>query len=113
MLRIATLVLVASAVAGFQPAACGRRCRRGARAAPRAEPPGGAGAERGKQAKGFYLRPSAAVERGGGFFIPGLEGFRVRVAIAVVTLALLAFNHATSGDSLAPVPVSLELAWSL
>ena len=32
MLRIATLVLVASAVAGFQPAACGRRCRRGARA---------------------------------------------------------------------------------
>ena len=28
----------------------------------------------GKQAKGFYIRPSAAIERGGGFFVPGLEG---------------------------------------
>ena len=34
----------------------------------------------GKQAKGFYIRPSAAIERGGGFFVPGLEGTKLRVA---------------------------------
>ncbi|CAN0432312.1 unnamed protein product [Ascophyllum nodosum] len=24
----------------------------------------------------YYRRPSAAIEQGGGFFVPGLEGFR-------------------------------------
>lgn len=49
--------------------------------------------EIGKQAKGFYRRPSAAIERGGGFFIPGLEGDRVRIAGGAGLLVLVALNH--------------------
>jgi len=49
-------------------------------------------AQRGER-KGFYIRPSAAIERGGGFFIPGLEGRRLRVAISGVVVALLAVNR--------------------
>jgi hypothetical protein len=26
--------------------------------------------------KGYYVRPSRAIEKGGGFFVPGLEGDR-------------------------------------
>ena len=37
--------------------------------------------------KGFYVRPSAAVERGGGFFIPGLEGYKLRLAVALLLSA--------------------------
>ncbi|CAN0107161.1 unnamed protein product [Ectocarpus fasciculatus] len=36
-----------------------------------------------------YRRPSAAIERGGGFFVPGLEGFKARFVLAVVILGLL------------------------
>ena len=35
--------------------------------------------ESNNKRKGVYSRPSAAIERGSGFFIPGLEGGRVRV----------------------------------
>ena len=30
----------------------------------------------GKSMKGYYVRPSRAIEKGGGFFVPGLEGDR-------------------------------------
>ena len=46
-----------------------------------------------KQGKGIYSRPSAAIEKGSGFFIPGLEGPRVRLVFGLVILALTAANH--------------------
>ncbi|KAJ1451857.1 hypothetical protein M885DRAFT_528741 [Pelagophyceae sp. CCMP2097] len=64
----------------------------------RAEPPEGRQGDIGKQAKGFYVRPSAAIERGGGFFVPGLEGGRLRIAIGLTLLLLLGANAAVSGD---------------
>jgi len=46
-----------------------------------------------KNTKGVYARPSAAIERGSGFFIPGLEGPRVRLLFGVVLLVLTAVNR--------------------
>ena len=43
--------------------------------------------------KGVYVRPSGAIERGSGFFVPGLEGPRVRVLFGGVLLVLTALNH--------------------
>lgn len=50
--------------------------------------------------EGVYTRPSAAIERGSGFFIPGLEGPKIRVAVGIVLLAATAANHvvATTTD---------------
>jgi hypothetical protein len=52
-----------------------------------------------KDNKGVYSRPSAAIERGSGFFIPGLEGPRVRLVFGVVVLLLTALNHELSSSS--------------
>ena len=60
----------------------------------------------GKQAKGFYIRPSAAIERGGGFFIPGLEGAKLRIALGGGLLVLSGLSIATSGDAPLAVRVS-------
>jgi hypothetical protein len=35
-----------------------------------------------------YVRPSAAIERGSGFFVPGLEGGKARLAMGTVLVAL-------------------------
>ena len=45
---------------------------------------------------GYYARPSAAVEQGGGFYVPGLEGSRLRVVAAAVLSAALVFNRVLS-----------------
>jgi hypothetical protein len=42
--------------------------------------------------KGYYVRPSRAIEKGGGFFVPGLEGERIRIISAVFLLLLYAIN---------------------
>ena len=47
--------------------------------------------------EGVYVRPSAAVERGSGFFIPGLEGPRLRLVAGSLGLALAAWNHYSQG----------------
>lgn len=52
-----------------------------------------------KNNRGIYSRPSAAIERGSGFFIPGLEGPRVRLIFGVVVLLLTALNHVLSSLS--------------
>lgn len=39
------------------------------------------------------MRPSKAIERGGGFYVPGFEGFRLRIAVASVVFALLVANR--------------------
>mmetsp|Transcript_25222 Transcript_25222/g.39025 ORF Transcript_25222/g.39025 Transcript_25222/m.39025 type:complete len:318 (-) Transcript_25222:14-967(-) len=49
-------------------------------------------AEKQSKTKGVYSRPSAAIERGSGFYIPGLEGYRVRILSGVSILALSFIN---------------------
>mmetsp|Transcript_25838 Transcript_25838/g.31858 ORF Transcript_25838/g.31858 Transcript_25838/m.31858 type:complete len:357 (+) Transcript_25838:172-1242(+) len=51
------------------------------------------------KSKGVYSRPSAAIEKGSGFFIPGLEGSRVRVLFGIVVLILNYVNHVLSSSS--------------
>ncbi len=45
------------------------------------------------KATGVYVRPSGAIERGSGFFVPGLEGPRVRLVFGTGLLVLTAVNH--------------------
>ncbi len=44
--------------------------------------------------KGYYRRPSRAIERGGGFFVPGLEGERIRFITAAALVIMFAVNRA-------------------
>lgn len=64
----------------------------------RAESPEQAAKRRGER-RGFYMRPSAAIEKGGGFFIPGLEGERLRVFVSLAVLGLLALNRFPGYDA--------------
>ncbi|EKX49473.1 hypothetical protein GUITHDRAFT_136133 [Guillardia theta CCMP2712] len=43
--------------------------------------------------KGFYVRPSKALEKGGGFYVPGLEGYKLKLAVSVLAFSLLAINR--------------------
>jgi len=43
--------------------------------------------------RGIYSRPSAAIERGSGFFIPGLEGPRIRILFGITVLIADGANH--------------------
>ncbi len=54
-----------------------------------------------KVSSSYYKRPAAAMERGGGFYVPGLEGGRLRVAAASVLAVGLVLNHAFSSE---PMP---------
>lgn len=47
----------------------------------------------GRGTKGLYVRPSKALEVGGGFYVPGLEGYRLRLAIVGLILTLLSLNR--------------------
>lgn len=47
----------------------------------------------GNKPKGVYSRPSAAIEKGSGFYIPGLEGSRVRLLFGILAIALSYVNH--------------------
>ena len=47
----------------------------------------------GRGTKGLYVRPSKALEIGGGFYVPGLEGYRLRLAIVGLILTLLTLNR--------------------
>jgi hypothetical protein len=46
--------------------------------------------------KPSYIRPSASLERGSGFFVPGLEGPKVRLVAGVTLAVLTVINHALS-----------------
>jgi hypothetical protein len=50
------------------------------------------------RAQGVYVRPSGAIEKGSGFFVPGLEGPKVRLAIGLVLLGATAVNHLLLDD---------------
>lgn len=43
--------------------------------------------------RGIYSRPSAAIERGSGFFIPGLEGPKIRLFFGLTVLLVDAASH--------------------
>ncbi|KAL3800797.1 hypothetical protein HJC23_001634 [Cyclotella cryptica] len=43
--------------------------------------------------RGIYSRPSAAIERGSGFFIPGLEGSRIRLIFGLTVVIADVANH--------------------
>lgn len=49
--------------------------------------------------KGYYRRPSRAIEKGGGFFVPGLEGEKIRVVSAAVLVLMIASNRAGVQDA--------------
>jgi hypothetical protein len=51
-----------------------------------------------KKAQGVYVRPSGAIEKGSGFFVPGLEGPKVRLLIGLILLGATAVNHFVVGD---------------
>ena len=64
--------------------------------------------------KGVYVRPSGAIERGSGFFVPGLEGPRVRLVFGVVLLLLTAINHALmEGGEYYTLEESIAVVYSL
>jgi len=50
------------------------------------------------RAEGVYVRPSGAIEKGSGFFVPGLEGPKVRLVIGLVLLGATGVNHLLLGD---------------
>jgi len=50
------------------------------------------------KAQGVYVRPSGAIEKGSGFFVPGLEGPKVRLLIGLILLGATAVNHFVLGD---------------
>lgn len=58
-----------------------------------------------KGMKGYYVRPSRAIEKGGGFYVPGLEGERIRIISGITFLFLIAIN--LSGNPLSTFDNSL------
>jgi hypothetical protein len=62
--------------------------------------------------RGIYARPSGAIERGSGFFIPGLEGYKIRLLFGLVVLivdALTAFTM-TSNSGLPTTATATAIA---
>ncbi|CAN8068668.1 unnamed protein product [Agarophyton chilense] len=50
----------------------------------------------------FYKNPSKAIEKGGGFYVPGLRGPRLRFAVASVVATLLTANHVVTAVAQPP-----------
>ena len=63
-----------------------------------------------KKTTGVYARPSAAIERGSGFFIPGLEGSRVRLLFGILALVLTYVNNSLGGVTTGGFGVSETVA---
>jgi hypothetical protein len=63
--------------------------------------------------QGVYVRPSAAIERGSGFFIPGLEGPKVRLLFGSLLLGLTIVNHGLSTQNQNAVAESLAGLYAL
>ena len=59
--------------------------------------------------KGYYARPSAAVEQGGSFYVPGLEGSNLRLSAAALLSVGLVLNRVFSPGEAASSPE--EAAW--
>eukprot|EP00186_Timspurckia_oligopyrenoides_P002867 CAMPEP_0182445978 /NCGR_PEP_ID=MMETSP1172-20130603/3908_1 /TAXON_ID=708627 /ORGANISM="Timspurckia oligopyrenoides, Strain CCMP3278" /LENGTH=315 /DNA_ID=CAMNT_0024641831 /DNA_START=50 /DNA_END=997 /DNA_ORIENTATION=- len=59
-----------------------------------------------KKSSALYKRPSIAIEKGGGFYIPGLEGPKLRLSVSLIALGLLAVNHPLVSSNISRVPQS-------
>jgi hypothetical protein len=59
----------------------------------------GPGPYRQEESKARLLSPDALDQQGGGFFIPGLEGYRLRLASAVLVIVLLTLNRFPGYDA--------------
>lgn len=77
-----------SPISGFSPSTVARQQRRSSSICLHLAKP-----------KGVYSRPSAAIERGSGFFVPGLEGPKVRLVFSGILGTLIFVNHALSDNS--------------
>jgi hypothetical protein len=55
------------------------------------------------RSNGVYSRPSGAIERGSGFFVPGLEGPKVRLFVGLVLMAATVVNHSLAAAATADV----------
>jgi len=58
----------------------------------------------------YYRRPAKAVEKGGGFYVPGLEGDRLRLSVATLVLGALSLNHIGSAE---PIAESQQISESI
>ncbi len=58
----------------------------------------------------FYKNPSKAIEKGGGFYFPGLRGPRLRIFVTVVGFGLLSINHVASIRSSMTIPPSFTVS---
>jgi hypothetical protein len=70
-------------------------------------------ANKEEKLKGVYVRPSGAIERGSGFFVPGLEGPRVRLLFGIVLLGLTGINHVLAASSSLSLEESIAILYSL
>lgn len=58
----------------------------------------------------FYKNPSRAIEKGGGFYIPGLRGPRLRYVVGALILVLLYWNTRHELSDLASLPLSYRIS---
>ncbi|KAI0563141.1 Cofactor assembly of complex C subunit B [Gracilaria domingensis] len=58
----------------------------------------------------FYRNPSKAIEKGGGFYVPGLRGPRLRFFVASIAGSLLTINHLVSNVTATSLANSERLA---
>jgi hypothetical protein len=65
--------------------------------------------------QGVYTRPSAAIERGSGFFVPGLEGPKVRVVFGIVLLGFVTLNKYVYlySNHISSISSSSSSSWTL
>lgn len=101
LFRAALTLLLVSSAAGLRVAPAGLRVAPAvgrARCAPRSgvAPPVMADRPPRDSNAGFYARPSSAVEKGGQFFVPGLEGFRIKLLASVMLIVAIAANRVLS-----------------
>jgi hypothetical protein len=61
---------------------------------------------RSSKSRGVYSRPSGAIERGSGFFVPGLEGPKVRLAVGLVLMVATVVNHSLAAAATAAADVN-------
>lgn len=83
---------ITSFIPSHHPAVLPRRHQRHALFAA-SEDDGSSSTSKSARDRGIYSRPSAAIERGSGFFIPGLEGPRIRLLFGITVLIADAANH--------------------
>jgi hypothetical protein len=73
----------------------------------------GNGDSQRKGMKGYYVRPSRAIEKGGGFFVPGLEDGNIRFVTGSFISILVIFNHLSANSYSSTMIVSEVIAMGM